>query len=73
MKLAERRLPAPVICSRHDRGIAGNVLADIAAEQPRIGVIAAADAVADDQRDVAALVEIFDAGGAGQAGDNDER
>ena len=50
----------------NDRGIARNVLAEIAAEQPRIGVVAAADAVADDQRDVAALVEIFDAGGAGQ-------
>ena len=43
----------------HDAGIAGNVAADMAREQTREAVIAAAGAVADDQVDLPAAVEIF--------------
>ena len=48
---------------RHHIGPARNMLAQIARQEPPIGVIAAADAVADDDRDAAALVEVLDAGG----------
>ena len=49
------------------------MLADVARQQPRIGVVAAADAVADDELDVAAFVEILDAGGAGGRGEREQR
>ena len=49
---------------RHDGGMARNVLAEMARHQPSIGIVAAADAVADEERDSLALVEVLDAGGA---------
>jgi len=48
---------------RDDRRPARDVLADETCEQTRVDVVAAADAVTDDQRDGAALVELLDAGG----------
>ena len=48
-----------------DVRIAGDVAADVARDQPRIDVVAAAGAVADDQGDLLALVEIGDAVGGG--------
>ena len=54
-----------------DGGIAGDVPADMARHQPRLGVVAAARRRADDQRDLLAGVELGDrlgdAGGAASA------
>ena len=44
----------------HDRRIAGDGRAEVAREQPRIGVVAAAGRRADDERDLLALVERLD-------------
>src|SRR5262249_48905710 len=41
----------------HEVGIAGNVLAHVAGEQPAIGVVAAGGVRADDERDRSALVK----------------
>ena len=49
---------------RHDIGVSGDVLAEMARQQPAVEIVAAADAVADDQIDGLALVEILDAVGA---------
>ena len=43
---------------RRHRRIAGNVLAEVARDQPRVDVVAAADAVADHHLDGLALVEL---------------
>jgi hypothetical protein len=48
---------------RHDSGIAGNMLAEVARHQPSIGIVPAAHAVADDERQGLAFVEILDSGG----------
>src|SRR5262249_57407527 len=44
---------------RHDRGLSGNVLAEMAGEQPPEGVVAAAGRVADDEIDGLSGVELF--------------
>jgi hypothetical protein len=44
---------------RHDRGLSGNVLAEMAGEQPPESVVAAAGRVADDEIDGLAGVELF--------------
>ena len=49
------------------------MLADIARQEPRIGIVAAADAIADDHGNIAALVEIRDIVGGRRAGKRDER
>src|SRR5262249_40385942 len=46
---------------RHDRRPARDMLADVAGDQPAVEVVAAADAVADDEIDGLAAVEILDA------------
>ena len=52
-------------------GLPGMCLPMWRAEMAGVEVVAAADAKADRQIDGLALVELFDAGGTGQAGDND--
>src|SRR5262249_15637577 len=44
---------------RHDRGLSGNVLAEMAPKQPPESVVAAAGRVADDEIDGLAGVELF--------------
>ena len=53
---------------RHDGRIAGDVLADVAGEMPRVEVVAAADREADHEVDGLALVELLDASGRGGQG-----
>ena len=60
-KLAACRLPAPVMFCGTMVGLPGNVLADVPRQQPSIGIVAAAHAVADEQGDGLALVEVLDA------------
>ena len=53
---------------RNDGRIARDVLSDETGKQARVDVVAAADAVADDERNGTAAVEILDPGGARAAG-----
>ena len=54
---------------RHDGRLAGNVRADEAAEHAGIEVVAAAGAVADDEGDALAAIEVGDVVGAGRRGE----
>jgi hypothetical protein len=54
-------------------GIARDVLAEMARDHPPIGVIAAAGAVADDQREAFAAVEVGDRIGVRGRSRSDER
>src|SRR4029453_9626800 len=51
---------------RHDGGTARNILAEMPRQKPPIGIVAAAHAVADEERNGFALVKILDAGGTGR-------
>ena len=71
--VAERqeRAGARLVLRHHGR-IAGDVLADMAGEQPRIDVVAAGRRIADDELDLLALVELLGGlrrGGQGRAHD----
>jgi hypothetical protein len=60
---------------RHDRGIARDVVAEMAGDRARIDVVAAADRGRDDQPHLLALVEIGDrigtGGGRDQSGEGE--
>src|SRR5262249_22465330 len=58
---------------RNDVGLARDVLAEMARDEPAVEIVAAADAVADHQRDVLAAVAILDAVGAGRIGHAEDK
>ena len=53
-------------------GLPGYVLAEMPRDQPAVGVVAAADAVADDEGDGLAFVEILRLGGVDGSGKKNE-
>jgi hypothetical protein len=51
---------------RHDAGTARNILTEMPRQKPRICIVAAAHAIADEERNALALVKILDTGRAGR-------
>src|SRR5439155_22857473 len=53
---------------RHDRGPAGDMFTDVAGDEPAVEVVAATDAIADDQVDGLAAIEFLDSLGMPRTG-----
>ena len=57
----------------HDRGVAGNVAAEISRDQPRAEIVAAAGTIADDHIDGPAAIKIGDRLRTDRAGEEESR